>query len=171
MALFRPTCLHDRVTDLSPELLEEMGVRALLLDVDNTIASYTSHQPIPGAVEWAKKMIEAGFRVIIVSNNYKKRVGPFAARFGLDFISFAVKPLPFGYLRARSRLGVECSQCAIVGDQIFTDVIGANLCGMKSVLLTPIEPENGFTFKVRRFFERGLREKYRRGCGAKTDHK
>lgn len=166
MPLFRPTVTKTRVTDITPELLNRMGVRALLLDVDNTIASYTSHQPIPGAAEWARRMVEAGFRVLIVSNNYKKRVGPFAARFGLDFISFAVKPLPFGYLRASSRMKIRRGECAIVGDQIFTDVVGANLCGMKSILLTPIEPEEGFTFKVRRRLERGLREKLENGTKA-----
>ncbi len=160
MGFFRPSAVKRRVTDLTPEFLRGMGVEALLLDVDNTIATYTSHTPIEGAAEWAREMVEEGFRVLIVSNNYKKRVGPFAERFGLDYISFAIKPLPFGYLRARRRLGIKRGACAIVGDQIFTDVIGANLCGMQSVLLTPIEPEEGFTFRVRRFFERGLREKF-----------
>lgn len=160
MGLLRPTAMRARVTQLTPEFLENLGVEALLLDVDNTIATYTSHTPIPGAVEWAGEMVGRGFRVIIVSNNYKKRVGPFAQKFGLDFISFAIKPLPFGYLRARRRLGVKRQACAIIGDQIFTDVVGANLCGMKSVLLTPIEPEEGFTFRVRRCLERGLREKF-----------
>lgn len=162
MAIFRPSAALRQVTDLTPPLLSKLGVRALLLDVDNTIATYTSHTPIPGAVEWARHMVGQGFRVMIVSNNYKKRVGPFAAKFGLDFISFAIKPLPFGYLRARRRLGVSRKECAIVGDQIFTDVVGANLCGMKSVLLVPIEPEQGWTFRLRRYFERGLREKISR---------
>lgn len=162
MGLFRPSAMGDKVTGLSPDFLHGMGVSALLLDVDNTIATYTSHTPIPGAVEWARRMVEEGFRVIIVSNNYKKRVGPFAEKFGLDFISFAIKPLPFGYLKARQRLGVKCKECAIIGDQIFTDVVGANLCGMKSILLAPIEPEEGASFRIRRFFERGLREKFSR---------
>lgn len=160
MGIFRPTAMKQRVTDLTPEFLSGLGVRAVLLDVDNTIASYTSHEPIEGAVEWAGRMVEAGFRVIIVSNNFKKRVAPFAARFGLGCISFAVKPLPFGYLKARTLLKVKCPECAIIGDQIFTDIIGANLCGMKSVLLSPIEPEEGFTFRMRRRLERGLRQKY-----------
>jgi HAD superfamily phosphatase (TIGR01668 family) len=160
MGLFKPTAMKKRITDLSPQLFQKMGVKAVLLDVDNTIASYTSHEPIDGAVQWVRDMVEAGFRVIIVSNNFKKRVAPFAARFGLDCISFAIKPLPFGYIKAAKRLKEKCSQCVIVGDQIFTDVIGANLCGMKSILLTPIEPEEGFTFKIRRFFEKDLRVKY-----------
>ena len=115
MHIFQPTAVRERVTEITPQFLQSLGVRALLLDVDNTLATYTSHAPSPGALEWVKAMGEAGFRMIIISNN---------------------------------------------GDQIFTDIVGANLCGMKSVLLSPIEPEEGFTFKVRRHFERGLREKF-----------
>lgn len=160
MGIFTPTAQRSRAAAVTPELLEELGVRAVLLDVDNTIATYTSHEPAPGAVEWARGLCDAGFRVVIVSNNYKKRVAPFAARFGLGYICFAMKPLPFGYIKAARQLKMKHRECAIIGDQIFTDVIGANLCGMKSVLLEPIEPEEGWTFKLRRYFERGLRQKF-----------
>jgi len=160
MGIFTPTAIKPRAGDVTPELLRRLGVRAVLLDVDNTIATYTSHEPAPGAVQWAKGLVEAGFRVVIVSNNFKKRVAPFAQRFGLDYICFAIKPLPFGYLKAAGLLKLRCRDCAIIGDQIFTDVVGANLCGMRSVLLEPIEPEAGFSFRVRRYFERGLRQKF-----------
>ena len=160
MGIFTPTALKPQATAITPEFLRELGAGAVLLDVDNTIATYTSHDPVPGAVDWARGLVEAGFRVVIVSNNYKKRVGPFAARFGLDYICFAMKPLPFGYLNAARRFRMRPRDCVIIGDQIFTDVVGANLCGMKSVLLTPLEPEEGFSFRVRRRLERGLREKF-----------
>lgn len=162
MGYLTPTALKPRATVIAPEFLLRLGARAVLLDVDNTIAAYTSHEPVPGAVEWTKDLLRAGLRVVIVSNNYKERVAPFAARFGLPYISFAMKPLPFGYLRASRRMGVEPENCVVIGDQIFTDVVGANLCGMKSVLLSPLELEAGFTFRLRRFFERGLREKFTR---------
>ena len=160
MGIFQPTALRDRAMDITPEFLNSLGVRAILLDVDNTLATYSSHKPAPGAVEWVKAMEDAGFRMIIISNNFKKRVRSFGLQFGLDTLCFAVKPLPIGYLRAAKRLKVKCRECVIVGDQIFTDVVGANLCGMKSVLLSPIEPEDGFTFKARRYFERGVRKKF-----------
>ncbi len=162
MSILKPTALRGRCGDVTPGLLRELGVKAVLLDVDNTIAAYSSHEPAPGAVEWTRGLEEAGFRVVIVSNNYKKRVEAFAARFGLGCFCFAMKPLPFGYLRARRALGARCRECAIIGDQIFTDVVGANLCGMKSVLLEPMELEEGFTFRVRRYFERGLRARWGR---------
>lgn len=159
MHIFQPTAVRERVTEITPQFLESLGVRALLLDVDNTLATYTSHA-LPRGAGVVKAMGEAGFRMIIISNNFKGRVGSFGAVFGLDTLSFALKPLPVGYLRAAKRLRVKPQECVIIGDQIFTDIVGANLCGMKSVLLSPIEPEEGFTFKVRRHFERGLREKF-----------
>ena len=161
MALFRPTAVKPRIGDVTPRLLRRLGARAVLLDVDNTLATYTSHEPIKGALEWTRELIGAGYKVVIVSNNYKKRVSAFAARFGLPYISFAIKPLPFGYVRAAKMLGLRCRDCVIIGDQIFTDVIGANLCGMKSVLLEPLDPEEGWTFRVRRHLEQGLRNKFK----------
>ena len=160
MKFFQPTALRERVTDISPDLLKSLGVKALLLDVDNTLATYTSHTPSQGSLEWVRAMEDAGFRMMIISNNFKERVSSFGTMFGLDTLSFAIKPLPVGYLRAARRLGVRCRECAVIGDQIFTDIIGANLCRMKSILLSPIEPEEGFTFKARRFLERGLRKKF-----------
>ena len=64
MGLLRPTAMRARVTQLTPEFLESLGVEALLLDVDNTIATYTSHTPIPGAVEWAEEMVGRGSRTV-----------------------------------------------------------------------------------------------------------
>lgn len=160
MPLLRPSACKTNIFDVTPEFLSSLGVKALLLDVDNTIATYTSHEPIEGAVDWAKGLEQAGFDVVIVSNNVEKRVSAFARRFGLSWISFAMKPFPFGYLQAKKKLGRWARECAIIGDQIFTDVIGANLCGMKSVLLSPIELEDGVSFRIRRYFERGLRKKY-----------
>ena len=107
MHIFQPTAVRERVTEITPQFLQSLGVRALLLDVDNTLATYTSHAPSPGALEWVKAMGEAGFRMIIISNNFKGRVGSFGAVFGLDTLSFALKPLPVGYLRAAKRLRVK----------------------------------------------------------------
>ena len=161
MGIFKPTVLRRRAQELSPGLLRELGVRAVLLDVDNTIAPYGVRRPVAGAAQWARGLTQEGFRVVIVSNNYKKRVSSFAAQLGLPCISFALKPLPFGYVRAAKMLGLRCRDCAIIGDQIFTDVVGANLCGMRSVLLEPIEPEEGLSFRIRRYWEKGLREKFK----------
>lgn len=161
MSIFAPTLMKEKITDIKAQTFRDMGVTSVLLDVDNTLASYVSHEPIPDALTWAAHMQSQGLKLIIVSNNYKSRVEPFAKKFNLPFTSFALKPLPFGYLKAKELLGVSCGECAIVGDQIFTDVVGANLCGMKSILLNPVEPESSKLFQLRRDIERKFREKYK----------
>lgn len=164
MSIFKPTYMMDRITDITPELFHKEGISAVLLDVDNTLASYISHEPVDGAIEWAKEMQQAGLKLIIVSNNYENRVKPFAAKFSLPYVTFSMKPLPFGYLKAKKILKAESKECAIVGDQILTDVIGANLCGMKSILLKPVELESQKMFQFRRKQEQKLRDKYANEC-------
>lgn len=159
MALRYPTKMLHRITDVSPEILAEMKVRAVLLDVDDTLSAHGSQTPFPGSIEWAAGMLQHGFRLMILSNNTKDRVAPFAGQYDLPFLTFAAKPLPVGYLRAARRLGVKPRECVIVGDQVFTDVLGANLCGMKSILLDPITLQESFSFRVRREWEKPVRQK------------
>ena len=170
MALRYPTKLFHRITDITPELLAEMNARALLLDVDNTLSRHGEQTPYPGAVEWVERMRKAGYRLVILSNNTHERVQPFAAQFGLEFITFAMKPLPVGYLRAARQLKIPTKQCVIIGDQVYTDIIGANLCGMKSLLLDPIEEETSRSFRMPRKWERSIRPKMaaRQQADAKT---
>lgn len=159
MALRYPTRMLHRITDVSPDILAKMKVRAVLLDVDDTLSAHGSQTPYPGSVEWASELLQRGFRLMILSNNTRDRVAPFAKQYGLPFLTFAVKPLPVGYLRAARRLGVKPRECVIVGDQVFTDVLGANLCGMKSILLDPITLQDSFSFRVRREWEEPVRKK------------
>lgn len=160
MSIFRPTLMKKRITGITPELLKSMNIKAVLLDVDNTITSYVSKTPFPGSIELIRSIEKEGIKVYIVSNNRsKKRISAVAEKFSLPFVNIAMKPLPLGFIRAKLKLKVKFKECLVVGDQVFTDVLGANLCGMQSVLLEPIEVESGWTFKVRRHFEKSIRSK------------
>ena len=105
-------------------------------------------------------MQQNGIRLMVLSNSKYKRIEPFAARIGLPFISLGCKPLPTGYLRGVKALREKCKNVAIVGDQIFTDVLGGNIVGVKTILLTPIKLEDGWSFKIRRKLENKLYKKY-----------
>ncbi len=159
MALRYPTRMLHRITDITPEFLSSLGITALLLDVDNTLSEHDSQSPYPGSLEWVSSMRKNGIQMIILSNNTRERVEPFAAQYGLPFLTYAMKPLPVGYLRAVHQLGVSHRNCAAVGDQIFTDIVGANLCGIKSILLEPILEETSRSFRIRRKLERSIRGK------------
>lgn len=172
MPLFVPTKALNKVTDITPELLHGLKVKAILLDVDNTLALHGSQIPFPGTIDWSLKMRKAGFKIIIMSNNLSKRVRPFAEKYGLPFLSMSLKPLPRAYLRAAHQLGISREKSVVVGDQIFTDILGANLAKMKSILLIPAAEENSITFRVRRGLERPLRRKIgRRACKKNISNK
>jgi HAD superfamily phosphatase (TIGR01668 family) len=159
MNLFTPTFCCRRVTDINADYLSKINIKVLLLDVDNTISPYGSEAPLSGSVDWVQELKEDGYKIYIVSNNFTSRVQKIADDFGLPFVSCAMKPFPFGFLRVKNLLGVKREECLVVGDQIFTDILGANLGGMKSVLLEPIKPEDKILFRARRKLEK----KYRKG--------
>ena len=105
-------------------------------------------------------MQQSGIKLMVLSNSKRYRIEPFAASIGLPFISLGCKPLPTGYLRGVKALGENRKNVAIVGDQIFTDVLGGNAVGVKTILLTPIKLEDGWSFKIRRKLEKKLYKKY-----------
>ncbi len=153
---FNPHIKLDRVTEITVELLKKYEISALILDVDNTLSTHHGQVLTDGLEDWLIYMRENGIKLTVLSNSKRKRVEPFAKKINLDFLSLGLKPLPFGYLRAVKALGEKRKNCAIVGDQIFTDIIGGNTVGIKTVLLTPIKPEDGWSFKLRRRLEKIL---------------
>lgn len=161
VSLLHPTRLSERVTALSPEALDAMGVRALLLDVDNTLTRHHSQELPDDVAAWLDTMEQAGIRLMLVSNSKRPRILPFAEKLGLPFIHTAMKPLPFGFRRAVKALDTPKAACMAVGDQTFTDVLGARLCGLKVTQLLPIEEETGWSFRVRRRLEKGVLRRYR----------
>lgn len=167
MPMFLPTVSVQKATDITPELIHAMHATAILLDVDNTLALHGSQTPFPGTIEWAKYMRGAGIRLVLVSNNFKKRVEPFAAQYGLPFLSLSLKPFPAAYHRAVKRLNVKPEDAVVVGDQVFTDVFGANWAGLKSILLVPVGAEQTLSFRLRRALEKPVRKKIKEiSCGS-----
>ena len=158
--LLKPDIKLCGITDITVELLNRYNIKALLLDVDNTMSTHHGTVLTDGLMEWIAQMQENGIKLMVLSNSKKARIEPFAARIGLPFISLGCKPLPSGYLRGVKALGENRKNVAIVGDQIFTDVLGGNVVGVKTILLTPIKLEDGWSFKVRRRFEKKLYKKY-----------
>lgn len=141
MALFYPTIYRRRITDVTADDLRALGVQGILLDIDNTLTTHDNPVLDARVSAWLDAMRQAGFALTVVSNNHEERVCPFAEAIGLRFQARAAKPLPRGYRGAAASMGLTPQQCVAVGDQIFTDILGANLAGMKSVLLEPIELE------------------------------
>ncbi len=153
MPLFFPSQLFKRAFYITPEQLVKNNIKALLLDVDNTLTGHGS-QELPDEIDkWLCSMHDAGIKMAVVSNNMDKRVKPFANKIGLPYKAFCCKPSPLGLMKARGILGVEKSEIALVGDQIFTDVLAANFYGIKSFLVLPMYSDYKWTIRLKRYFE------------------
>ena len=161
---FTPQYLFQDVTHITPEFLQQKGIRALLLDVDNTLTSHGSQQLSPEIAHWLEQMKQAGIKLVIASNNTHHRVEPFASRIDLPFVAMCCKPLPFGLARARKHLGVGRRELAMVGDQLFTDRLAAAWYGIPGLVVLPMEEDThkGIRFK-RKLEEPFLRRYYKKG--------
>lgn len=154
--MFKPTYVFDKVGEITPEFLHKKQIKGLLLDLDNTLTTHNNPVPPQSSLDWLDEMRAAGIKLMIVSNNHAPRVTPFAEQLGLEFVSEGKKPLTFGYTRAIKRLGLEKRNVAAVGDQIFTDVLGSNLKGIRSIFVFPIEPETSLPFRFKRAIEKAF---------------
>ena len=129
----------NSVFDLTGESLSRAGIRLLLADLDNTLIPYDRKEPDEALKEWKADLNAHGVTLFLLSNSRKAIRAPhFAQCLGIDCLCHAGKPKVGGYRTAMARCGVEAGACAMVGDQIFTDTLGANRAGIRSILVKPI---------------------------------
>ena len=150
----------NSVKDISIELLNKNNIKGLILDVDNTLISLDKKMPA-GIVEWVKNVKANGIKICILSNSNKiDKVEAVAKLIESPYIFFGKKPLKSGFCRARDILKLKESEIAVVGDQIFTDIIGANRCNMFSILVKPIEEKDYLITKIKRPLEKFIIKKF-----------
>ncbi len=135
---FLPRIMARTVMDLSPQLLQQRGIALLMLDFDNTIVPYTTDEPTEEMLAWLTEMAASGIQICIVSNSKKPRVVTFAKRYGLDVMTHAHKPSAKVLRACMARYGVAPEHAALAGDQIYTDVLGANRAGALPILVQAI---------------------------------
>ena len=137
-----PSIIVESVTDLTPDFLTERGIELLMLDFDNTIVPYTTDIPEPLMEQWLYDMKQSDVKICVVSNSKNQRVRIFCKNYGIDCITHARKPFPKGIRECLAKYGLPASKCALAGDQIFTDTMGARGCGVTAILVTAIDNHN-----------------------------
>lgn len=152
MLSFLPNHIFEKITDISPEFLQEKSIRLLLMDFDNTMLPYTTNTPSPELLRWVKGMKDAGILLCIVSNSKKARVPNFSEKHGIACITHAAKPRTKGIFSAMERFGFARDQVAMVGDQIFTDTLGARRADITALLVRSIN-NHTIWLKLRHVFE------------------
>jgi HAD superfamily phosphatase (TIGR01668 family) len=162
---FQPNLILDTVQDITPKLLQQHGVRSLLLDVDSTLKSYRTTAIPPETLQWIRTLREAGIGFCILSNGRVSRIRPIAEQIGLPFIAPAMKPTPFGCRSAIQTRGFDQKSTAMVGDQVFADILAGKLAGIFTILVTPIHPEEERWYtRIKRPFEKWVLRKGEHHC-------
>lgn len=138
MSLLRPDDYVVDVHAIDLDALRASAIDTLLIDLDNTLLPRDTNVVPQSLRDWAGDLAAGGFRVCLVSNNWHERVKTVADELGFDLVSKAVKPLPFAFLRALGKVDSQRQRAAVVGDQLFTDVLGGGLLGMHTILVTPL---------------------------------
>ena len=148
--LITPEYVFKDVTHITPEWLAQKGIRALVLDIDNTLTADRSQELPDEVAGWLDTMRKAGVRLTIVSNGAEKRVRPFAQKLGLAFALMA----------AQHRMGVKHSQMAMVGDQLYADRMAAALYGIPGLMVIPRGPDLGAQVILKRKWEKKHWQEY-----------
>ena len=155
-----PKKYFKKITDIDIEFLKENKIQGLILDVDNTLIDFDLNV-LEGLEQWHDEVRKNGIKTIIVSNtNKKEKIKMISSLLNIDYIMFAMKPCKKGFIEAKKRLNLENENIAAIGDQIFTDVFGANKNKMFSILVEPIDKKDIWLTVVKRPIEKIIIKKY-----------
>ena len=137
-----PKIILPALTDVTPELLRSRGIQFLMLDFDNTIVPYTTNDPTEEMAAWLTMMVQSDLPICVVSNSKRDRVKIFCEKWGIPCITHSKKPFSKGINQCLAKFNLPAKACALAGDQIYTDVLGANCAGVRSVLVKAIHNHN-----------------------------
>lgn len=161
MSIFYPNKYYDKKEDIPIEEYYRQGYRGILFDIDNTLVPHD--KPVDEAAKrFIKRLRELGFGICLISNNDEARVKTFADPISVDYVYKAWKPGRKGYQQGMEKLGTTVDNTLFVGDQIFTDIWGANRAGIFSILLDPIDPKEEIQIVLKRIPEKLVKWSYRR---------
>lgn len=154
-----PTFAVRAVYDLRPDSLRQHGIRAVLVDLDNTLIAWDHPEGTPELQEWLDAMTEADMPVVVVSNNSHDRVQRAVEHFHVDFVARAMKPFTRGIDKAIDRYGFDRSEVVMVGDQLMTDIRAAHRAGIRSILVKPLVTSDAWNTRFNRWRERRVMAK------------
>lgn len=161
--LLAPSIVADAIWEIDLASLRAAGVRGLILDLDNTLVEWNRNEIRPEVRQWLGAARGLGMRVSLVSNAIRAgRVSRIGAELDLLVVTWALKPLPWGFRRAMAAMGTRPASTCAIGDQVFTDMLGANLAGIRTVLLAPLSRRESPHTRLIRLIERPLRRRWRR---------
>ncbi len=163
--IFTPTYMFGKFDDVTPEFLAEKGIRALLIDIDNTLAPYEEPDPNERVLAWFALLAQNGIKASLVSNNHADRVERFNAPLGLPAYPDSKKPGKKTLLLAIKNMDVDKRECAMLGDQLLTDSYAGLHIGIPTLIVPPIRDKKNLFFRFKRWCERPFIRRYAKENG------
>jgi len=151
--LLRPQLYVGSLMDIPLDKLRARKIRAFIVDLDNTITEWNSRELRLEIVNWFSLIRDQGFKTCILSNNNEQRIQEVAVKLGIPFIHRAQKPLRRSFRRALDIMEVNADEAAVIGDQIFTDILGGNRAGLYTILVKPLARREFMGTKISRALE------------------
>lgn len=162
MIKLKPDAFFQSVRDITVAHLKAKGMRGVILDIDDTLSGHNIEEFGEDIREWLSSLKKAGIRVCLLSNNRRKRAERAAGSLGLMAIGRAKKPLKGGFRAAAQRMELPLDKVCVIGDQIFTDILGGNRLGLYTILVDPITRHSSLFFRFKRLMERPVMNHLRR---------
>lgn len=162
---FTPDYMFGHFYEITPAFLKSIGVRAVLSDIDNTLAPYEQDEPDERIRAWVRSLSESGIKIALVSNNHAPRVELFNRELGLLAYPDSGKPKKKTLLRAMRELGVSIEETAMLGDQLLTDAWAGKHIGLPALIVPPIKDKTNLFFRFKRWCERPFIRKYAKKNG------
>lgn len=154
MRILSPDQLLNKVTDIDLADLKAQGIKGLLIDLDNTLVRWDSQELAEEFSEWLTKARSEGFKMCLVSNGVPRRVRHFASLMDIPAVIPAFKPLSAAFRKAIKKLELSPKEVAMIGDQVFTDVLGGNRLGIHTILIKPLSTKELKSTRLVRKLER-----------------
>ena len=154
LKLLVPRLAVNTIHDIEFSKLRQAGIRGIVLDLDNTIIPWNSAEICPKIVFLIKNLTDQGFKVCLLSNNGNNRVGKIANICGTPYVARALKPSQTGFRQAIATMGLTPAEVAVVGDQLFTDVLGGNRLGLYTIWVQPLTKKEFIGTKLTRQLEK-----------------
>lgn len=152
--LLKPDEMVDSVYEIDLQHLKKMGIRGIITDLDNTLVAWHSSEITDILTQWVQNVRAAGLKIAVVSNNSSARVQELANKLGVAYVAKAIKPRRRAFRQIAKEFQLSPDKVAVVGDQLFTDILGGNRSGMYTILVAPISKHEFIGTKIARCFER-----------------
>ena len=156
---YMPDFAVEAVYDLTVQSLQKQGIKAVLVDLDNTLIAWNNPDGTVEMKQWLHDLRDAGIRIIVVSNNTPKRVKRAVEKLDIDYVYWALKPFTLGINRAMKHFHYEKDQVVMVGDQLMTDIRAAHRAGIRSILVKPLVQHDSIKTQINRARERRMMRK------------